>query len=134
MGKVAATFLTLFCGLILFVLARSGIALVSGDATFGDQPPMAYVSFGLIALFAGYGFYAGCRALVARKPSATENDFKPIRTIGWAMVIFGCLGLYTVGEIAAVDSTRFVIRFVLYGTACSLLGGLALLYFFRRRT
>lgn len=134
MGKVAALALTLFCGLMLLVLGRSAIALILGEANFGEgRLPMEYVSFGLIALFAGYGFYSGLRALLTRKASATPTDFKPIRRIGWALVIFGGAGVYTIAELAAAETPAFFMRFVLCGTACSLLGGGALVYFFRRR-
>jgi membrane protein implicated in regulation of membrane protease activity len=98
MGKIAALALTLFCGVILLVLVRSAAFIVSGGGTFGGGGlPIEYASFSAIAIFAGYGFYAGLRALLTPKASVIgtgeqflpESRSKPIRRIGWTLVIFG---------------------------------------------
>ncbi len=137
--------LTLFCGLILFMLTLSTMAVVAGRATIGNRLFGEYVAFAQIALFAGYGFYAGGKGLLAAwrasaadaKP-AQPGAFKPARTIGWILAAFGVIGFYTLAEISLGSShpaNPGMLRFVAYPSAFCLLGGVVfMVYLFRRPT
>jgi membrane protein implicated in regulation of membrane protease activity len=141
MRRITALVLTICCG-VLFVCWLLPLAyLITGRASFGGGGlPIEYICFSVIGLVSGCGFYAGLRGLLARSPKQTSRreSTKQIETnrlarvVGWVLVSFGGLALYTLAQVRAQTTSFDRLMFIVWGAVfCLALGG-ACLFAFRK--
>src|SRR5262245_51460463 len=96
--------------------------------------PLEYISLAILIAMSAFGFYAGCRALLARTAAAKRSaDHKPGRGVGWMLVTFGSLCIYTALTMEVPEGGSVPWRFFLIPAAACLTAGAACLYIFRRR-
>ncbi len=147
MRRFAAVLLFLFCGLFLVMLAIPVAKIVQEGVTFDRIRPDQYLPFVFLSASFGYGFYAACRILFVRKPAGPQeskvttvgaDSDNPARNIGWAMAVFGLLGmilvwpqLYSRNNPWTGDSPITIFD---YGPVFCFAFGSLLAYAFRRRT
>jgi hypothetical protein len=142
MRRTTALVLTICCGILFACWLQAFTYLITGRASFGGGGLLIeYICFSIIGLVSGFGFYAGARALLVRsanKPPAVENARqaqanRPARIVGWILVSFGALSVYTLEQARSQTTSFDGLMFIVYGAVvCLVLGG-ACLFAFRKR-
>ncbi len=142
MRRATALVLTICCGVLFGCWLLPLTFLITGRASFGGGGlPVEFISFSVIGLISGFGLYTGVRALLARSVNRTPVEESPkqtvpsrlVRVIGWILVGFGTLAVYTLAQVRAQTTSFDGLMFIVYGCVfCLALGG-ACLFAFRKR-
>ena len=142
MRRATALVLTICCGVLFGCWLLPLTFLITGRSSFGGGGlPGEYISFSVIGLISGFGFYTGVKALLAHSTTRTPIEKSPkqidtnrlVRVIGWILVGFGTLAAYTLAQVRAQTTSFDGLMFIVYGCVfCLALGG-ACLFAFRKR-
>ena len=142
MRRATALVLTICCGVLFGCWLLPLTFLITGRASFGGSGlPVEFISFSVIGLISGFGFYTGVRALLVHSANRTPVEKNPkqtdpsrlVRVIGWILVSFGTLAVYTLAQVRAQTTSFDGLMFIVYGCViCLALGG-ACLFAFRKR-
>src|SRR5713101_1559579 len=124
MRRTTALVLTICCGVLFGCWLLPLIFLITGRASFGGGGlPVEFISFSIIGLVSGFGFYTGVRALLAHSVNRTPVEESPkqtdtsrlVRVIGWILVGFGILAAYTLAQVRAQTTSFDGLMFIVYG-------------------
>src|SRR5260370_10060519 len=142
MRRATVFVLTICCGVLFGCWLLPLTFLITGRSSFGGGGlPVEFISFSVIGLISGFGFYTGVSALLAHSTTRTPIEKSPkqtdtnrlVRVIGWILVGFGTLAAYTLAQVRAQATSFDGLMFIVYGSVfCLVLGG-ACLFTFRKR-
>src|SRR5260370_21035149 len=136
MRRATALVLTICCGVLFGCWLLPLTFLITGRSSFGGGGlPGEYISFSVIGLISGFGFYTGVRALLAHSVNRTPVEESPkqtdtsrlARVIGWILVGFATLAVYTLAQVPAQSTSFDGLMFIVYGRLFSLALGRACL-------
>jgi hypothetical protein len=142
MRRATALVLTICCGVLFGCWLLPLTFLITGRSSFGGGGlPVEFISFSVVGLISGFGFFAGVRSLLAHSTNRTPVEENPkqtdtsrlVRVIGWILGGFGTLAVYTLAQVRAQTTSFDGLMFIVYGCVfCLALGG-ACLFAFRKR-
>src|SRR5260370_22489156 len=142
MRRATVFVLTICCGVLFGCWLLPLTFLITGRSSFGGGGlPGEYISFSIIGLISGFGFYTGVRALLAQSVNRTPVEESPkqtntsrlVRVIGWILIGFGTLAAYTLAQVRAQATSFDGLMFIVYGCVFWLVLGGACLFALRKR-